>query len=268
LVIDRRGATVRGGAAVVTIGTYDGVHLGHQRLIAEALAEGRSDRLPVVVVTFDRLPAEVLHPSSSFKLLTGLEHRLELLEATSVDALRVLHFDLDRAAESAEAFIADYLVGELGAASIYVGANFRFGHRALGDVELLERLSPRYGFAAHGVELVIDEATGLVVSSSQIRELVAAGELGQAARLLGRPHEVRGSLVPDRRGVVVPGAFALPPAGSYPVEIGVPREAGDPSVATILDAGGSAAEILLSFSKLDGPLANARPGSAVAVRFL
>jgi riboflavin kinase / FMN adenylyltransferase len=144
LVSDRQGATVSGGAAVVTIGTYDGVHLGHQRLIAEALAEGRSDGLPVVVVTFDRLPAEVLHPSSSFKLLTGLEHRLELLEATSVDALRVLHFDLDRAAESAESFIADYLVGELGAASIHVGANFRFGHRALGDVELLERLSPRY----------------------------------------------------------------------------------------------------------------------------
>jgi riboflavin kinase/FMN adenylyltransferase len=243
------------------------VHLGHQRLIAEALAEGRAEGLPVVVVTFDRLPAEVLRPSSTLKLLTGLEHRLELLDATNVDALRVLHFDLDRAAESAEAFIADYLVGELGAASIYVGVNFRFGHRALGDIDLLQRESKRLGFVAHGVELVIDTETRLAVSSSQIRALVAAGELRQAGRLLGRPHEVRGSLVPDRRGVVVPGAYALPPAGTYPVAIGVPREEGVESVATILHAGTSASEVLLSFATLEGPLAHARPGSAVAVRF-
>ena len=256
------------GTSIVTIGTYDGVHLGHQRLIAEALSEAREVGLPVVVVTFDRLPAEVLHPSSSFKLLTGLEHRLELLEATKVDAIRVLHFDLERAAESAESFIEEYVVGELGAASIYVGANFRFGHRAMGDIDLLERLAGRFGFSAHGVELVVDAATNLVVSSSQIRELVASGELAQAARLLGRPHEVRGSLVPDRRGVVVPGAFALPPAGRYPVEVGAPREIGVSSTARILSSGRSAAEILLSFDKLEGPLAEARPGSATAVRFI
>jgi riboflavin kinase / FMN adenylyltransferase len=255
------------GASIVTIGTYDGVHLGHQRLIAEALSEAREIGLPVVVVTFDRLPAEVLHPSSSLKLLTGLEHRLELLESTKVDALRVLHFDLERAAESAESFIEGYVVGELDAASVYVGANFRFGHRAMGDIELLERLSGRFGYAAHGVELVRDEATQLVVSSSQIRELVATGQLSQAARLLGRPHEVRGSLVPDRRGVVVPGAFALPPAGRYAVQVGAPRELGVASTARILNAGGSASEVLLSFDKLEGALAEARPGSAIAVRF-
>jgi riboflavin kinase/FMN adenylyltransferase len=266
LVIERTSGK-RSEATVVTIGTYDGVHLGHQRLIAEALGEARSLGLPVIVVTFDRLPAEVLRPSSTLKLLTGLEHRLELLEATKVDALRVLHFDLERAAESAELFIGDYLVGELAAASIYVGANFRFGHRALGDVELLSRLSGQFGFEAHGVELVVDAATQLVVSSSQIRELVAHGDLENASRLLGRPHEVRGSLVPDRRGVVVPGAFALPPAGSYSVEVGFPREAGVASTARILSAGGSAAEVLLSFESLDGPLAEARPGSAIAVRF-
>jgi riboflavin kinase/FMN adenylyltransferase len=264
---DLLAGSARPDASVVTIGTYDGVHLGHQRLIAEAVAEGRALGLPVVVVTFDRLPAEVLRPASSLKLLTGLEHRLELLEATEVDALRVLHFDLERAAEVAEDFIESYVVGELRAASIYVGANFRFGSRALGDVALLERLAPRLGFDAHGVELVVDDETNLVVSSTQIRGLVAAGELRQASRLLGRPHEVRGSLVPDRRGVVVPGAFALPPAGSYPVEVGFPREGGVAAAATILDAGGAAAEILLSFPRLEGPLADARPGSAVAVRF-
>ncbi|HEY5272569.1 MAG TPA: FAD synthetase family protein [Acidimicrobiales bacterium] len=255
------------GTSIVTIGTYDGVHLGHQRLIAEALTEARDVGLPVVVVTFDRLPAEVLHPSATLKLLTGLEHRLELLEATKVDALRVLHFDLERAAESAESFIEGYVVGELGAASIYVGANFRFGNKAMGDIELLERLAPRFGYSAHGVELLLDETTNRVVSSSQIREFVAAGELSEAARLLGRPHEVRGSLVPDRRGVVVPGAFALPPAGRYVVEVGAPREPGVKSTARLLAVGGSAAEVLLSVDKLEGPLADARPGSAIAVRF-
>jgi riboflavin kinase/FMN adenylyltransferase len=267
-VSDQEAKQASRGTSIVTIGTYDGVHLGHQRLIAEALSEAREVGLPVVVVTFDRLPAEVLHPSSSFKLLTGLEHRLELLEATQVDAIRVLHVDLERAAESAGSFIEEYVVGELGAASIYVGANFRFGHRAMGDIDLLERLAGRFGFSAHGVELVVDAATNLVVSSSQIRELVATGELAQAARLLGRPHEVRGSLVPDRRGVVVPGAFALPPAGRYSVEVGAPREIGVSSTARILSSGGSAAEILLSFDKLEGPLAVARPGSATAVRFI
>jgi riboflavin kinase/FMN adenylyltransferase len=254
-------------SAVLTIGTYDGVHLGHQRLISVALAEGRRRRLPTVVVTFDRLPSEILRPSATPKLLTGLEHKLELLEATHVDALRVLHFDLERAEESAEDFIADYLVGQLGAAAVYVGANFRFGHRALGDVEMLQRLSGRFGYDVGDVELLRDEASHTIVSSTLIRRLVGDGDLREAAVLLGRPHEVRGSLVPDRRGVVVPGAFALPPAGRYEVLVGAPREEGVPATARLLHAGGSAAEVLLSFVTIEGPLASARPGAAVAVRF-
>lgn len=253
--------------AVVTIGTYDGVHLGHQRLIAFALEEGRRRGLRTIVVTFDRLPTEILRPEATPKLLTGLEHKLELLEATHVDALRVLHFDLARAEESAEDFVSSYLVDELGAEAIYVGVNFRFGHRALGDVELLERLSSSLCYAVTGVELLRDATTGTVVSSTLIRRLVGEGELQAAKDMLGRPHEVRGTLVPDRRGVVVPGAFALPPAGKYDVLVGAPREDGVPAIATILEDGPNAAEVLLSFSSLEGPIASARPGAAVAVRF-
>jgi riboflavin kinase/FMN adenylyltransferase len=252
---------------VLTIGTYDGVHLGHQRLISEALADGKRRGLPTVVVTFDRLPSEILRPEAAPKLLTGLEHKLELLEATQVDALRVLHFDLERASESAEDFIAHYLVEELGAAAIFVGANFRFGHHAKGDFEMLERLSSEYGYDVGGVELLRAGAAKTIVSSTLIRQLVGSGDLVEAAALLGRPHEVRGSLVPDRRGIVVPGAFALPPAGKYDVTVGAPRDDGVPATATLLDVGRNAAEVLLSFSTIEGPLASARPGAAVAVRF-
>lgn len=253
--------------AVLTIGTYDGVHLGHQRLISVALEDGKRRGLPTMVVTFDRLPSEILRPDLAPKLLTGLEHKLELLEATQVDSLRVLHFDLERAGESAEDFIVHYLVGELGAAAIFVGANFRFGHQAHGDVEMLERLAPSYGYDVGGVELLRAGPDQTVVSSTLIRQLVGAGDLVEAAELLGRPHEVRGTLVPDRRGIVVPGAFALPPAGRYEVTVGAPREEGVPATATLLDVGSSAAEVLLSFSAIEGPVATARPGAAVAVRF-
>lgn len=254
--------------AVLTIGTYDGVHLGHQRLIGLALDEGRRRGLRTIVVTFDRLPTEILRPEATPKLLTGLEHKLELLEATHVDALRVLHFDLARAGESAEDFISGYLADELGAEAIFVGANFRFGHRAFGDVDMLQRLGPIYGYEVTGVELLLDPATDTAVSSTLIRRLVGEGDLRAAKDLLGRAHEVRGTLVPDRRGVVVPGAFALPPAGKYDVAVGAPREEGVPATATILEVGNNAAEVLLSFSSLDGPIASARPGAAVAVRFI
>ena len=254
--------------AVLTIGTYDGVHLGHQRLIGLALDEGRRRGLRTIVVTFDRLPTEILRPQATPKLLTGLEHRLELLESTHVDALRVLHFDLERAGESAEDFISGYLVDELGADAIFVGANFRFGHRALGDVEMLQRLGGTYDYDVTGVELLLDPATETAVSSTLIRRLVGEGKLRAAKDLLGRAHEVRGALVPDRRGVVVPGAFALPPAGKYDVAVGAPREDGVLATATLLEVGPNAAEVLLSFSSLEGPLASARPGAAVAVRFI
>jgi hypothetical protein len=133
---------------------------------------------------------------------------------------------------------------------------------------MLERLASRYRYDVNGVELLRDSTTNAVVSSTLIRRLVGEGALVDAAGMLGRAHEVRGTLVPDRRGIVVPGAFALPPAGKYDVLVGAPREEGALAVATLLDQGQSAAEVLLSFASLEGPLSTARPGASAAVQFL
>jgi len=134
-------AAVRTDGAVVTIGAYDGVHLGHQavlRLVRE-LAEARG--LEAALVTFDRHPAEVVRPESAPRLLTTLEQRLELLEATgSLDLCWVLTFDEERSKESAEDFVREVLVDGIGARLVVVGADFHFGHRRGGNVPLLERM--------------------------------------------------------------------------------------------------------------------------------
>jgi riboflavin kinase/FMN adenylyltransferase len=209
------------GQCVVTVGTYDGVHLGHRRLIAESLAEGARLGLPTLVVTFDRHPAEVLRPERAPKLLTGLSHKLELLGELGVTEPVVLHFDLDRAHESAEDFVTQYLLGELGAVSVLVGANFRFGHRQHGDIALLQELAPQFGFTARGIELLIDDETHTVVSSSAIRAQLAAGAVQEAARLLGRPHEVRGLATPE--GLEIPRELCLPAPGAYEGLLGPPE---------------------------------------------
>jgi riboflavin kinase/FMN adenylyltransferase len=224
---------------VVTVGTYDGVHLGHRRLLAEAMDEGRRRGLPTVAVTFDRLPTEVLRPELAPRLLTGLEHKLALLEATGVDRIEVLHFDAERARESAEDFVTGDLVGRLG------------------DVALLERLAAEQGFTARGIELYIDDETRTVVSSSRIRNFLETGAVGEAARLLGRPHEVRGHL--DGARFVLDGRLALPPAGRYPVAVGVPGA----DAAAAWGLVGDETELDL---ELEGALAD--PGALLAVRFV
>ncbi|HVB05759.1 MAG TPA: adenylyltransferase/cytidyltransferase family protein [Acidimicrobiales bacterium] len=242
---------------VVTVGTYDGVHLGHRRLLAEAMEEGRRRSLPTVVVTFDRHPTEVLRPDRAPRLLTGLDHKLELLAATGVDEVEVLHFDLERAHESAEDFVLGDLVGRLGARAVLVGTNFRFGHRQRGDVALLEELASRHDFAARGIELYIDDETRTVVSSSVIRAHLAAGAVGEAARLLGRPHEVRGHLAAGR--LALDGPLALPGSGRFPVLVGPPGGDAEPALATV-----TAPEELFLLSPAGGPLALS---GRLAVRF-
>jgi riboflavin kinase/FMN adenylyltransferase len=214
-------ALERAGSTVVTVGTYDGVHLGHRRLIEVACDEATRRGLRVVVVTFDRLPTSVLRPKDPPRLLTGLDHKLELLGSTGVDDIVVLRFDLERAAESAEDFVSSVLVGELKAQVVVIGENFRFGHKHRGDVAFLERAGKRLGFATIGVGLVTDEETHEVISATRIRSLVEAASLEQAAQLLGRPHELRGSIeesaddVTGEVGVLLDADLCLPPAGTY-----------------------------------------------------
>ena len=188
------------GRRAVTIGAFDGVHLGHQavlRLVRE-LAQARG--LSATVLTFDRHPAEVVRPGSAPKLLTTLEQKLELLEATgAVDECLVLPFDATRSKEPAEQFVEELLASALRARLVVVGADFHFGYRRHGDVPLLQLMGAELGFETIGLGLIAapDRDAGVPYSSTRIRELIALGEVERAATMLGRPHEVRG---PVERG--------------------------------------------------------------------
>ncbi len=217
--------------SVVTIGVYDGVHLGHQavlRLVRD-LAEARGHE--AVCCTFDRHPAEVVRPETAPKLLTTLEQRVELLAATGyLDSTFVLTFDEARSHEPAEEFVQDVLVGGLGASVVVVGADFHFGHRRHGTVKLLEQMGAELGFEVLGLGLVpvAGDSTGQPYSSTRVRELLGLGDVAGAADLLGRPprpHEVRGVVEQgDQRGrelgfptanVAVPARICLPADGIY-----------------------------------------------------
>ena len=194
------------GPSAVTIGAYDGVHLGHQAVIARVRALAAPQGLKTVVVTFDRHPATVVRPESAPRLLCDLDQKLELLAATGVDATYVVTFDAERAAETAESFVKTVLVDCLAARTVVVGEDFHFGHRRGGDVRLLESMGADAGFEVQGLELVGPDgepadANAARVSSTGIRRLLDAGDVAGAAALLGRPHEVRGRVEPgDQRG--------------------------------------------------------------------
>jgi riboflavin kinase / FMN adenylyltransferase len=206
----------------VTIGAYDGVHLGHRALLRELSVLAAARGLSTVVVTFDRHPASVVRPASAPPQLTDLEQKLELLADCGIDRTLVIAFDRERADETAEHFVKEVLVRTLGARLVVVGEDFHFGHGRKGNVALLTELGRDYGFEVIGARLTGD---GEPVSSTRIRSLVAAGDVEGAAELLGRPHEVRGIVVHgDARGgplgfptanVEVGEDIALPADGMY-----------------------------------------------------
>jgi riboflavin kinase/FMN adenylyltransferase len=187
---------------VVTIGVFDGVHRGHQRTIGHAVEVARAQRIASVVVTFDPHPSEVVRPGSHPAVLTEPARKAELIEALGVDVLCVIPFTLEFSRLSAETFVHDVLVEHLHASVVVVGENFRFGHRAAGDVALLERLGRTFGFTVQGAPLVSSDPARAVVSSTYIRSCVDAGDVEAAAEALGRPHRIEGIVVRgDGRGV-------------------------------------------------------------------
>ncbi|HEX6381505.1 MAG TPA: bifunctional riboflavin kinase/FAD synthetase [Acidimicrobiia bacterium] len=211
--------------SVVTIGAFDGIHLGHQALLRQVREKGVERGLPTALVTFDRHPAQVVRPETAPKLLTNLDQRLELLEATGlVDQAVVLTFDDDRRQESAENFVTEVLRGCLRARLVVVGADFHFGNARRGNVALLERMGRDLGFDVVGIELVSNPGE-VTYSSTLVRRRLADGDVRGAAEILGRVHEVRGTVVEgDRRGrelgfptanVAVPEEICLPAAGIY-----------------------------------------------------
>ncbi len=186
--------------SVVSIGFFDGVHRGHQSIIRRAVDSARAQQLRSVVVTFDRHPMEVVNPGSQPRLLMTLARRARTLAERDVDLVVVLPFDDDVRHWSADAFVDHVLVDALQARKVVVGTNFRFGHKAAGDLTTLSDLGPGRGFTAEGVGLL--EVDGSVVSSTEVRAAVDAGKVEVAARMLGRPHLVDGVVVRgDQRGV-------------------------------------------------------------------
>ena len=215
--------------SAVTIGTYDGVHLGHRKLISELCKIAHSRDLCSVVLTFEPHPASVVRPESAPLLLTGLEQKLEQLEKTGVELVQIIEFDEKRAEESAEEFVKEVLVETLNAKVVAVGEDFHFGKNREGNVKLLEQIGKEENFEIHSLELLEINGT-LPTSESQnsstaIREALLNGDLEKANMMLGRPYEVRGEVTEgDSRGrelgfptanIRVPSERLLPLDGVY-----------------------------------------------------
>ncbi|MDQ1307345.1 MAG: Riboflavin biosynthesis protein [Actinomycetota bacterium] len=193
-----------GERCVVAIGVYDGVHRGHRTLIRRAVEDAAAAGQLCVVVTFDPNPAEIVRPSDPPTRLSVLAQRLELIEECGAGATLILPFDLEMSKESPRQFVSEVLQESLRASAVVVGENFRFGYRASGDVAALREFGQSSDLTVDAVPLLRQELVGradLPISSSEIRQLVADGQVAAAARALARPHRVEGPVVPgDRRG--------------------------------------------------------------------
>ena len=208
---------------VVTIGNFDGVHLGHRALVDRTVAAAAARGARSVALTFDPHPAAVVRPDDVPPALQSIDQRVATLRSHGVDDVDVVAFDTTLAALAPEDFIADVLVARHTPELVIVGENFRFGHRAEGDVARLAALGARHGFAVEAIGLV-DAGDG-AVSSSALRALLAAGDLDAVTRGLGRRFALDGEVVPgDGRGrtigvptanVAVDAGRALPADGVY-----------------------------------------------------
>ena len=226
VITDLSVAPFPGERTVLTIGVYDGVHVGHRTVISQVRERAARERAKSVVVTFDRHPLSIVRPEAAPRLLANLDQKLELLESTGVDAVVIVPFNDVQANEIPVEFVERVLVNILAAKVVIVGSDFHFGHMRQGNVTLLKEMGERHDFVCDPVVLVpradgIDEP----VSSTAIRRALAGGEIDTASRMLGRPYEVRGEVVSgDQRGrtigfptanVHIPKGMCMPSDGVY-----------------------------------------------------
>lgn len=219
-----REATQRG--AVVSIGNFDGVHLGHQKILRTVVERARQLDAFASVITFDPHPLKVLRPAQAPPLVCTLQQKLEGFAAMGIEAALVLRFDMNLAARSPEEFVREFLAGPLRAKAVLVGDNFRFGHKQAGTAATLQEMGARLGFTVEIIEPVV--LNGEVVSSTAVRRAVSEGRVTDAARLLGRPFALTGEI---RRGEgrgstilfptlnLAPEQELLPKTGVYATEV-------------------------------------------------
>jgi len=216
------GSAAVGVRAAVAIGNFDGVHRGHQALVAAAVARARETGGAAIVLTFDPHPARVLRPEAAPEALTTVAQKEELVAALGVSRLVALEFDTQLAALAPEAFAREVLAATLGARHVVVGESFRFGRARRGDARTLDELGRAHGFDVQVVPPVLHG--GRPISSSRVRELLRAGQVQDAAELLGRPYALDGVVVRgEGRGRTLgiptanlePGDQLLPARGVY-----------------------------------------------------
>jgi riboflavin kinase/FMN adenylyltransferase len=214
--------------SIVTIGNFDGVHLGHQQILRRVVERTCGTGRISAVLTFYPHPARVLRPEEAPGLLSTLEQRLAMIEAMGIDAAFVMQFDMELAKVSAEDFVRRFLVDTMRAEAVLVGGNFRFGHKQAGDVKMLGELGKQWGFEVEIVPPVLDG--GIVISSSAIRGAIRNGQMDHARQMLGRPFSLAGGIrtgTGQGRKLVVPtlnlttAQEVLPKMGVYATEVAV-----------------------------------------------
>src|SRR5688500_9995109 len=236
------GASFQWPRASVAVGNFDGVHRGHQALVARAIETASASGGTAVVLTFDPHPARVLAPQAAPAALMTLDQKARVLSRLGAQAMALLPFTAEVAAESPQEFAASVLRGALGADTVVVGDNFRFGRGRAGDVDALQALGDSLGFRVVEVPPVL--LGGQRVSSSRVREALAQGDATTAANLLGRAHWIEGQVVRGAgRGRTIgiptanlqPGGEMLPALGVYAAWCWV--DAGAPGVAAVVNVG-------------------------------
>jgi riboflavin kinase/FMN adenylyltransferase len=210
----------------LAIGFFDGVHLGHQQIIRQTIADARQHEAVALIVTFDCHPNSVVAPDRAPRLIYSLDQKLQVIESLGVDITLLIHFDKEFSERSGEHFVRTLARAAGQIRSICVGANFVFGHKRSGNVELLRKLGAELNFTVHGLAAVALD--GKAVSSTRIRQAIAAGNLDLASQMLGRAYSLAGKVVPgDQLGrqlgfptanLEVTG-LVLPPSGVYAAQV-------------------------------------------------
>ena len=191
----------------MSLGNFDGVHIGHQTILNRTTQLARGAGIPSVAITFDPVPKKILQPQTAPPLIQTLQQRLSSLEAAGLDHTIVVPFNQEFAHKTPETFVREFLVQILKTKFFVVGENFSFGHQKQGDISLLKDLGAAFDFEVHGIpEIFLD---GIRVSSSQIREFILKGRMEEAYRFLGHPFELTGTVV---EGEHLGGKLGIPTA--------------------------------------------------------